>query len=186
MKKLFSLAVGCCMLLSCTDHKPSATTGAHMSSDSASTKQAQQQSEFADARYVEMGKSMLHKFAGGDIDGWVNGFDDSAMFRWSSGDSLKGKTAIANYWKDRRAKVIDSLVISNDIWLPIKVNTPQRGPDMPGIWLLNWYQVNVKFKNGKRLGFWVHTDTHYNNADKIDALIQYIDRSPINKALGIK
>ncbi len=186
MEKLFSLAVGCCMLLSCTDSGSTGSSQPGMSGDSASAKQAQQQSEFADARYVEMGKSTLHQFASGDIDGWVNGFADSATFHWSSGDSLKGKAAIANYWKDRRAKVIDSIVVSNDIWFPIKINTPQKGPDMPGIWVLNWHQVNVKFKNGKRLGFWVHTDTHYNNADKIDVLVQYIDRAPINKALGIK
>jgi hypothetical protein len=106
------------------------------------------------------------------------------MYRWSSGDSLAGKAAIAAYWKERRAKVIDSIQFSNDIWLPLKVNQPQKGPDIPGIWLLGWYQVNVKYKNGKKLQFWVHTDLHYNSSDKIDLAIQYIDRAPINKALG--
>jgi hypothetical protein len=187
MKQLFSLVAGCCILLSCADRESSGTRESG-SDDSAEMTQSNkpQQAEFADAKYTDMGKGMLRLFESGDIDNWVNSFADSATYQWSSGDSLKGKAAIANYWKDRRARVIDSLGISNDIWFPIKVNTPQKGPDAPGIWLLNWHQVNVKFKNGKRLMFWVHTDIHYNSADKVDVLIQYIDRAPINKALGMK
>lgn len=187
MKKLLSLVAGCCILLSCNSNKP-ADNNTSTSGDTLSTtaQTGTQQSEFADARYVEMGKKALAQFASGDIDGWMTNYADTAMYRWSSGDSLAGKAAIASYWKERRTKVIDSLRISNDIWLPLKVNTPQRGPDVPGIWLLNWHEVNVKFKNGARLMFWVHTDIHYNSDDKIDLVIQYIDRGPINKVLGGK
>jgi len=71
-----------------------------------------------------------------------------------------------------------------DIWLPMKVNRPQQGPDMPGNWLLSWNMVDVKYKNGKKLSFWVHSLQHYNNNDKVDRYIQYIDRAPIVKALG--
>jgi len=184
MKKLLSLAAGCCILLSCNNNKPAEATTAE-SKDNPSTTAAKQ-AEFADDRYVEMGKKALEQFASGNIDGWMNNYADTAMYRWSSGDSLAGKTAITNYWKERRMKVIDSLQMSNDIWIPIKVNTPQKGPDIPGVWLLSWYQVNAKYKNGKRLMFWVHTDMHYNSDDKIDLVIQYIDRAPINKALGVQ
>jgi intergrase/recombinase len=69
--------------------------------------------------------------------------------------------------------------------LPLKVNKPQKGPDVAGVWLLGWYQVHVKYKNGKKLAFWVHTDNHYDANDKIDITVQYIDRAPINKALGM-
>jgi hypothetical protein len=117
------------------------------------------------------------------MDGWLDGYADNAMYRWSSGDSLAGKQAISNYWRERRTKVIDSIQFSNDIWLPMKINRPQKGPDIPGIWLLGWYQVNVKYKNGAKLMFWVHSDLHYNSSDKVDLAIQYIDRAPINKAL---
>lgn len=186
MKRLLPWIAGCCILLSCNDNKP-AETNTNTSDPKATTGSAgTQQSEFADARYVEMGKKALGQFAAGDIDGWMNTYADTAMYRWSSGDSLAGKTAIASYWKERRMKVIDSLQISNDIWIPIKVNTPQKGPDIPGIWLLSWYEVNVKYKNGKRLMFWVHSDIHYNSDDKVDLVIQYIDRAPINKALGVQ
>jgi len=141
--------------------------------------------EFADQRFVDLGKKSLELFEKGDIDGWMNSFADNAVYRWSSGDSLAGKEAITKYWKDRRMNVIDSLHFSKEIWLPMKVNEPQS-IETKGTWLLNWYQVNVRYKNGKQLSFWVHTDMHYNTDSKIDELIQYIDRAPINAALGKK
>lgn len=186
MKKLLSWVAGCCLLLSCNNKPAESNTSTTKDTLSTTAATGTQQAEFADARYVEMGKKALAQFASGDIDGWMNNYADTAMYRWSSGDSLAGKAAISSYWKARWAKVIDSLVTSNDIWIPLKVNTPQRGPDIPGIWLLNWHEVNVKYKNGKRLMFWVHTDFHYNSDDKIDVVIQYIDRAPINKALGVQ
>lgn len=141
--------------------------------------------EFADQKYVDMGKKALDQFASGDIDSWVSNFADNAIYRWSAGDSLAGKEAITKYWKDRRMNVIDSIRFTNDIWLPVTVNQPQAS-EAKGIWLLNWYQVNVKFKTGQRLSFWVHSDIHYNNANQIDELIQYIDRAPINAATAKK
>jgi len=140
--------------------------------------------EFADAKFADMGKQMLHEFEAGNSDQWMNRFADNAVYLWSGGDSLAGKQAISGYWKKRRMDVIDSIRFSNDIWLPIKVNTPQRGPDVPGVWLLNWYQVNVRYKNGKSLQFWVHSDYHFDAAEKVDRVVQYIDRAPINAALG--
>jgi len=143
-------------------------------------------SEFADAKYMDMGKSALKHFENGEMDDWMNQYADNAVYSWSSGDSLAGKKAIGDYWKNRRGNVIDSIKFTNDIWLPIKINQPQRGPDMPGNWLLSWYQVDVKYKGAKKLMFWVHTDIHYNNDDKVDRVIQYIDRAPINAAMAGK
>ncbi|MDP4264032.1 MAG: nuclear transport factor 2 family protein [Bacteroidota bacterium] len=185
MKKMFIPAVACLLLLACNSEKKedAKTSGGTMSTDS--TKKMPP-SEFADAKYTDFGKKMTDQFSKGDMDGWMSNYADNAVFSWSSGDSLAGKDAIAKYWKDRRANVIDSISFSMDIWLPIKINTPQQGPDAPGIWLLSWYQVSSKYKNGKRLTFWVHTDHHFNANDKIDRTIQYIDRAPINAALGKK
>jgi hypothetical protein len=182
MKKIISLAMGYCILLAC-NNSPSESATAEAKDTTAKQTQVPQ-SEFADARYTEMGKKAVGQLASGDVDAWLDGYADNAAYRWSSGDSLIGKAAIAAYWKERRSKVIDSMQISNDIWLPLKVNRSQKGPDVPGIWLLGWYQVNVKYKNGKKLQFWVHNDLHYDKNDKIDIAIQYIDRAPINKALG--
>jgi hypothetical protein len=185
MKKIFILATGCLLLYSCnSDSKSDAKT-----TDSTTVKETDKktpQSEFADQKYADWGKAMIASMSSGDIDGFVSKYADNAVYQWSAGDSLAGKAAITKYWKDRRSNVIDSISFSNDIWLPLKVNTPQRGPDLPGIWLLGWYQVNVKYKNGKKLAFWTHIDHHFDANDKIDRTIQYIDRAPINAALGIK
>jgi hypothetical protein len=186
MKKFLSLATGCCILLACNNKPAESTTAAAQDSTSTAKQTEVPQSEFADARYTEMGKKGLAQLSSGDIAGWMDGYADNAIYRWSSGDSLVGKKAISDYWTNRRGKIIDTLTYSNDIWLPLKVNRSQRGPDVPGIWLLGWYQVNTKYKNGKKLQMWIHTDLHYDKNDKIDLVIQYIDRAPINKALGVK
>ena len=140
-------------------------------------------SEFADARYMDIGKKMLGDFESGNYDSWKNYLSDDAVYLYSSGDSIVGKEAIASYWKDRRSQNIDSFTVSNDIWMPIKINTPQQGPDQEGVWLLNWHQVDVKYKSGKSISFWVHSDHHFNAMDKIDRLVVYVDRAPINEAL---
>jgi len=165
-------------LLSCNNSKTEADTS--MIKNASDNKPPQ--AEFADAKYTDLGKQMMQKFESGDIDSWLNMFADNAVYRWSSGDSVAGKKAITDYWKNRRMNVIDSIHFSNDIWLPIKVNESQKGPDIPGNWLLSWYQVNSKYKTGKSLQFWVHTDYHFDANDKIDVAIQYIDMAPIKAA----
>ena len=184
MKKIL-IPVIAFILFACNNEKKS-DADTKMASSSSDSTARKQQAEFADAKYVELGKNLLMQFENGNIDEWLKGFSDNAVYSWSAGDSLAGKAKIAEYWKNRRANVIDSIKFTNDIWLPIKVNTPQRGPDLPGVWLLNWYQVNVKYKNGKKLMFWVHSDFHYDNNDKVDRAIQYIDRAPINAAIAAK
>src|SRR5579871_196351 len=186
MRKTLLLAAGCCFLLACGGNKPADTT---TTATTDTVKPVEQkptpQSESADPKFTEIGKKNLQQLSSGDIDGWMSSFADNAKYRWSSGDSLSGKAAIGAYWKDRRTKVIDSITFINDIWLPLKVNKPQKGPDTEGNWLLSWYMVNVKYKNGKKLMFWVHSDMHFDANDKIDNFIQYLDRAPINKALGM-
>ena len=142
--------------------------------------------EFADPKYMTIGKEGIAALASGDVDTWMKSFADNAVYNWSSGDSLVGKKAISDYWTERRTKVIDKMMISKDIWLVIKVNQPQRGPDMPGIWLMSWYQVEPTYKNGASLKFWVHTMMHFDANDKIDRAVQFIDRAPIVAALAKK
>ena len=187
MKRVFIFVTGSLILLACNNQQKADTdTKAAASTTDSSTTKPQPPSEFADPKYTDLGKKMLGQFESGDVDGWANNFTDNAVYTWSAGDSLAGKKAIVDYWKNRRATVIDSIKFSNDIWLPLKVNTPQKGPDLPGVWLLSWYQVNVKYKNGKKLQFWVHNDFHYDASDKVDRAIQYIDRAPINAAIAAK
>lgn len=185
MRKILLPLISFAVLSSCGEDKktqdPMVKT---TTSDKATTENKPMQAEFADAKYTDIGKQMLQQMEAGNMDQWTANFADNGVFQWSSGDSLAGKQAIADYWKPRRSNVIETIKFSNDIWLPMKINTPQRGPDMPGIWLLSWHQVNVKYKTGKELQFWVHTDYHFNASDKIDRAIQYIDMAPIKAALA--
>lgn len=141
--------------------------------------------EFADQKYIDMGKKAWEQFAAGNIDGWASTFAENIKFRWSAGDSLTGKAEVVKYWKDRRANVIESIEFSNEIWLPLTVNQPQS-IESKGTWLLGWNQVKATYKNKETLSFWVHTDMHYNNEGQVDEVIQYIDRAPIQAALAKK
>jgi hypothetical protein len=180
MKKALFVFTISLLFIGCKNDSKTASS----STTNADSSKKQPQSEFADAKYAEWGKKMIDQFSAGNMDAWLNNFADTAVYQWSSGDRLTGKKAISDYWMKRRTEVIDSIKMSNDIWLPLKVNTPQKGPDVPGIWLMGWYQVDVKYKNGKKLTFWTHIDNHYDASDKIDRSIQYIDMAPIKAALG--
>jgi len=186
MRKVLFSVLSAVLLFSCKDDKKEAEPGneAKVKSTTATTDEKPMQSEFADARYTDMGKQMMADFAAGNIDAYGEYFADNAVYQWSSGDSLSGKKAIVDYWKGRRANVVQTVQLSNDIWLPIKVNVPQRGPDVPGVWLIGWHQVKATYKNGKVLDFWVHQDMHYDANNKVDRLVMYMDRAPINAALG--
>ncbi|HEX4958906.1 MAG TPA: nuclear transport factor 2 family protein [Lacibacter sp.] len=142
-----------------------------------------QPAEFADARYTQMGKDGIAKLSAGDIDGWAANWADNIVWQWNNGDSVAGKAAVIAYWKDRRTNVIDSINFAQDIWLPVKVNTPQQN-EAAGVWVLSWYGVNAKYKTGKRMIQWIHTAQHFDANDKVDRVIQYLDRAPINAAMA--
>jgi len=138
--------------------------------------------EFADPKYADVGKKGLALLTSGDVDGWVASYADNAVYAWNNGDSLAGKAAISEYWKKRRSEVIETMSFSEDIWLPVKVNQPQRS-EAPGVWLLGWYKVDTKYKTGKSMSQWIHTLMHFNSEDKIDRVLQFLDRAPINAAM---
>jgi hypothetical protein len=188
MKRIFLLAFGYALIASCTGSSSGGqqTAPADSSATSMSTPATPQPVEFADSKYTDMGKQQMAALSGGDIDKWLSMFADNAKYYWNGGDSLIGKADITKYWTDRRKNVIDSLTFSNDIWLPVKVNQPQQQIQAPGVWLLSWYQVRSKYKNGKTMSQWIHTDYHFDANDKVDIVIQYIDRAPIIAALGHK
>lgn len=179
MKKIFSALLTCLFLLTAMF---TAVAQANKKTMKASMSASMPGAEFADARYMDVGRKQLQQFASGDIDNWKNNFAENAVYQWSSGDSIAGREAIADYWKDRRKNVVESIKTTNDIWLPIKINKPQQGPDLPGVWLLNWHMVEAKYKTGKSLTFWVHIDYHFDANDKIDRMISYVDRAPIMEA----
>jgi hypothetical protein len=139
--------------------------------------------EFADAKYGDIIKAAQAAFSKGDIPSYMTMFADNAVYSWSNLDSLAGKAAISEYWTKRRDIHIDSVSYSNQIFLPIKVNQPQ-GVEAPGIWVLNWYLVNAKYKaSGKKMTQWVHMDAHFNSGGQVDRIIQYIDKAKVNEAM---
>ncbi|CAN1566598.1 hypothetical protein MCETHM1_02940 [Flavobacteriaceae bacterium] len=138
--------------------------------------------EFANPKYAEIGKKTLLDMEKGDMDSWMNVYADNAVYVWNSGDSLVGKPAIASYWKQRRVNVIESISFKNAIWLPIMVNQPQS-TESKGVWLLAWYKTTAKYRNGKEMTQWIHTDYHFDSNDKVDRVIQYIDKAVINAAM---
>ncbi len=180
MKRNFSALLACALLFAL----PFASFAqASKKSNKAAASGSMPAAEFAPDSYMDLGRKALQQFASGDIDNWKNNFAENAVYVWSTGDSIAGREAIAQYWKDRRKNVVESITTSNDIWLPVKINRPQQGPDLPGIWLLNWHQVQATYKSGKSLTFWVHIDYHFDANDKIDRMISYVDRAPINEAI---
>lgn len=174
MKHLFSWAVASLFLLACNDNKQAEAVTEAPAAATATPGPA----EFADARYSEIGKKATTALGAGNIDGWMADFADNAVYLFNNGDSIAGKPAITEYWRKRRTEVIDSLQFTNSIWLPVKVNQPQS-IEAPGVWLLSWYQVDVRYKTGKRITQWMHTDMHFDANDKIDRVIMYLDRAPI-------
>jgi hypothetical protein len=185
MKTISLLVFGYALLISCTGTTTAEQSGASTDTTTAASSKPQA-TEFADAKYSDIGKSMLAAMSSGDVNAFMNPFADNAKYFWNGGDSLIGKAAIADYWTKRRSTVIDSISFMNEIWLPVTVNEPQQQVQTPGVWLLSWYQVRSKYKNGKTMGQWIHTDYHFDANDKIDEVVQYIDRAPINAALGTK
>ena len=180
MKKTIAVALATFLFFACSSTKTEDKAASTVDSAVAAPAKPQP-AEFADPKYAEIGKMGLASLSSGNIDAWMSSFADNAVYAWNNLDSLAGKAAISAYWKKRRGEVIDSITFTNQIWLPIKVNQPQS-VEQPGTWLLGWYFTQAKYKTGKRMAQWIHTDMHFDANDKIDRVIQYLDRAPINAA----
>jgi hypothetical protein len=180
MRSLLILLLASVLFVSCKTR----TAEGKGESASLSGAMADGSAEFADAKYTDIGRRHAIMFENGNIEGWATMFADNAVLQWSNGDSLAGKKAITDYWINRRDQVVESIDLDNDIWLPVKVNKPQQEADIPGVWLLNWHQFTTKYRNGKTLTGWVHTDYHFNEEGKVDRMIQYMDRAPIMATTG--
>jgi ketosteroid isomerase-like protein len=178
MRKIFLFVLCALVFVSCKKEEAVKTEMANTSTDTI-TKPA----EFADPKYAEIGKKTLVDMEKGDMDSWMNIYADNAVYVWNSGDSLVGKPAIASYWKQRRVNVIETITFKDAIWLPIMVNKPQS-VEAKGVWLLAWYKTTAKYRNGKEMTQWIHTDYHFDSNDKVDRVIQYIDKAVINAAMS--
>lgn len=121
-------------------------------------------------------------FAKQDFDGATASYDDNVHHYAAAGDSLIGKQAVKDYYK-QLWQTIDSIQFAPVIVLPVKINessAPQYA--RVGKWAFSWAFVHVKYKNAKSLNFWMHQDYHYGDNGKVDQVVQYIDRAPIMEA----
>ncbi len=137
--------------------------------------------ELLDMSKTEPVKKGMIAFSNRDIDGMTAEYADNVRYNWSSGDSLIGKQAVKDYYAGR-LKLIDTLYYSDFVMLAVRANEPQSPLVQKGDYVLGWAFTHVKYKNGKKLDFWLHQVNHYNDAGKIDFVSQYIDRAPINEA----
>lgn len=179
MKKMFFGALIASFLVSCAnDPKTDNTSTTEIGSDTSQKMPAKM--ELLGDELNAGAIASWDAFSKGDIDGFAANFDENARMSFSGGDSLVGKKAIIDYYKGRW-KIIDSIKFSRQIWLPVKSNEmPENVPT--GKWLLSWQQIDVKYKNAKKLSFWAHNANHYNDAGKVDMVVQYMDRQPIVEA----
>lgn len=182
MKKIFMLAVVCTLFFSCSDKKKSDDKKTDDSKTTMSSDVKKPATELLDLSAAEPIKKSFAAFAKADVDGMTADYDDNIRYTWSGGDSLIGKQAVKNYYNGRW-KLIQSLSYSNEIVLPLQVNESQQPQAAPnGKWVLYWAMVDVTYKNGKNLKFWMHNVNHFNDGGKIDFIGQYIDRHPIMEA----
>lgn len=177
MKRILLGVVISVFIFACSDEKKDdATVASETKSDDKKTTD-----ELLDMSETEGVRKSFDAFSKGDIDGFTAGLDDNVRFLWSSGDSLVGKQAVKDYY-NARWKLIDSLHFSDHILVPIRANLKQSEHAPTGKWVLHWTFAHVKYKNGKKLDFWVHNVNHYNDAGKVDFLGQYLDRGPLMEA----
>ena len=180
MKKFLFGVIISTTFISCADkaeEKP--TTEATAPTTTETKKAATEVLDLSEADGIKAGSAAFTK---GDIDGMTAGFDDNIRYFFSGGDSLIGKQAVKDYYTGRW-KLIDSVMYSESVYLPIKINESQSPQYATlGKWVLSWNFAHVKYKNGKWLHFWIHTDYAYNDAGKVKTVVQYIDRRPIMEA----
>ncbi len=176
MKRILSGVLISVFMFACSNEKNEEKPATATSSDT--PKNADELMVMSETDGVKNG---LMAFSKGDIDGMTADYADDARQLWSSGDSLVGKKAIQDYYKGRW-QIIDSLNFSEFILVPLKVNMQQSQYAPTGKWVLAWSLAHVKYKNSKKLDFWVHSVYHYNDAGKVDFIGQYLDRHPIMEA----
>jgi hypothetical protein len=175
MKRLLSVLMGGTLLWSCAQPKE----------QEAVAPPEPKALEFADAKYIDMSREGMTKLAEGNVDAYLNNFADNAVYQWNNGDSIVSKQAILDYWKDRRANVIDTITFTNEAWMAVQANDPPKHI-AKGVWVFNWATFTIAYKTGKSVTMSIHNVMHYNANDKIDRTIQYLDRAPVAAALAKK
>jgi hypothetical protein len=176
MKNKFLILAGCALLWACSQPKPEP--------EAAPAKVETAPIEIGNPQLVEITKQSMKALREGNIEAYAASLADNARFYWNYGDSLVGKAAIVDYWKERRTKVIDTLIFTNEVWLPLKANEAPAATVPAGDWVMAWVLSTAKYNTtGKEMTQWIHQTTHFDASGKIDFIAQYLDRVPIQAAL---
>lgn len=178
MKKFILGILISTLLFSCKENKEETAAASSPTTLASEQKDGDQVLAMSEADGV---RRAMQAFTQGDIDGMAAEYADTVKYLWSGLDSLRGKTAVQDYYKGRWA-LIDSLNYSDIILVPLKTTMQQSKYAPTGKWILAWAFAHVKYKNGKKLDFWFHNVYHYNTDNKIDFVGQYIDRHPLIEA----
>jgi len=181
MRKILLGVIISTFLVSCNTEQKEDKTKTDEATAGVATSDKKPASELLDLSEAESVKKSFEAFAKGDVEGMVANFADTVLYTWSSGDSLRGKNAVQDYYKGRW-NFLESLSITEPIVLPIQVNESQSKFAPTGKWVLYWALVNASYKNGKKINFWMHNVNHFNDAGKVDFVDQYIDRHQIIEA----
>ena len=172
MQKLVLLSVVVVLLTSCNQPKPE-------------TVSAPAAVEVGDSTKADLAKASYTALIAGDVDGFAASMSDDAVFYWNAGDSIAGKAAIVEYWTDRRANVIDTLEIKEDVWLPLKVNKLENAAN--GEYVLMWATLTSVYQfGGEPMIQRFHQVYDFNSEGKIKRITHYIDRHDVAKALPPK
>jgi ketosteroid isomerase-like protein len=138
--------------------------------------------ETGDSAKANLCKASYAALIAGNVDQFAKDMSNDAIFVWNSGDSLVGKAAILEYWKDRRANVIDKLEIRDDVWLPLKVNKLTNLPS--GEYVMMWANLTSIYQFGGRPAVQrFHQVYRFNREGKIDYVEHYLDRHEVAEAL---
>jgi len=135
--------------------------------------------EIADPKYIDRSKAVITALCQGNMDEFIKPYEDNARYRWNYGDSLVGRQAIIDYWRERRTTVIDTITFKNETWLAIKANDPPSHL-RPGVYVLGWADYTITYANGSSAVMNIHTVFTYDSNDKIISTLQYLDRSLID------
>ena len=186
MKKVLFGVIISAVLIACSNDKTEEKTVAAEPPPAETKKAATEVLDLSEADGIKAGSQAL---ANKDVAGMTANYSDDVRYLWSAGDSLIGKQAVVDYWNGRM-QIIDSINFLETIVLPLRVNESQSPKyAATGKWVMAWNLTHIKYKNGKKLTFWVHTDYHFDDAGKVNTVVQYIDRHPImeaTKGLGKK
>jgi len=143
----------------------------------------------APAEYAEKAEASVQALARADFDAWGATLADDVAYAFPDGDpntrtTLKGKTAVLDWWKKFRATPgVESMAVSEFNLMPIEVTGEAKGGAPKGIYVIAYF-TNVLGIKGQSVGLRMNFSIHFNADQKIDRLYGYYDRTPIVRALG--